>query len=134
MLPAIEDDLTEDYEVETQPSFIWKLDAENGRISGTADGKESIRQAIYCILNTERYDSMIHSWDYGVELKDLFGEPLGYVLPELKRRITEALLQDDRIQTVDNFVFDTKKKGVVAVSFTVGTNYGEVSAEKEVKI
>ncbi|MDY5845228.1 MAG: DUF2634 domain-containing protein [Frisingicoccus sp.] len=134
MLPAIEDDLTEDYEVETQPSLTWKLDAVNGRISGTSDGKESIVQAIYCILNTERYDSMIHSWDYGVELKDLFGEPLGYVLPELKRRITEALLQDDRIQTVDNFVFDIKKKGVVSVSFTVGTNYGEILSEKEVEI
>lgn len=133
MLPEIEDDLTEDYEVEEQPSLTWKLDTANERISGTVDEKESIQQAIYCILSTERYDSMIHSWDYGVELKELFDQPLGYVLPELKRRITEALLQDDRIQSVEEFRFNTEKKGIVTVSFTVGTNYGEVSVEKEVE-
>lgn len=134
MLPEIEDDLTEDYEIEVQPSRTWKLDFENKCISGTVDEQESIQQTVYCILNTERYDGLTHTWEYGVELKDLFNEPLGYVLSELKRRITEALLQDDRIQSVDNFEFNTDKKGVVAVSFVVGTDYGEVKTGTEVEV
>ena len=47
----------------------------------------------------------MYSWDYGVELADLFGEPVSYVCPELERRITEALLQDGRIEGVDGFSF-----------------------------
>lgn len=134
MLPEISDDLTEDYEVEIQPSRTWKLDFENKRILGIAEEAESIEQTIYAILKTERYDSLIHTWDYGVELKDLFHKPLGYVLSELKRRITDALLCDDRIQSVYNFAFNMEKRGVVAVSFSVGTSYGEINTGTEVEI
>ncbi len=132
MLPSVEEDLTEGYEVEEQPSLTWKLNISSNRVSGEIDQIESIKQAIYCILNTERYESLIYSWDYGTELKDLIGEPASYVIPELKRRITEALTQDDRIQSVSNFSFDTKKKGSTHVSFIVETNYGNIRAETEV--
>ena len=75
---------------------------------------------------------MIYSWDYGVELSDLIGEPVSYVLPEIKRRITEALTQDDRITDVSGFEFDTSKKGVVQVAFQVETAMGSVQSEIEV--
>ena len=130
MLPKIDDDLSEDYEVEEQPSLAWKLDLSNGRIRGTVDGREGIRQAIYCILCTERYESLIHSWDYGVELMDLYGTSPGYALPELERRIKEALMQDDRIYAVEGFSFEWKKKGAVALSFTAVTEYVGITAEK----
>ena len=98
------------------------------------DQTDAVSQAIYCILNTERYDTLVYSWDFGVELKDLYGEPLGYVLPELERRITEALIQDDRIESVGDFQFDTSRKGVVAVSFSVESSVGKVQGETEVDI
>ena len=75
------------------------------------------------MLNTERYQYLIYSWDYGVELLDLFGEPISYVCPELERRITEALLQDDRIEEVDGFEFEVSG-GTVKASFTVHTVFG----------
>ena len=132
MIPSVEDDLTEDYEVEEQPSLAWNISTDGERLSGETDGLESIRQTIYAILNTERYGSMIYSWDYGVELSDLIGEPVSYVLPEIKRRITEALTQDDRITDVSGFEFDTSKKGVVQVAFQVETAMGSVQSEIEV--
>lgn len=132
MIPSVEDDLTEDYEVEEQPSLAWKISTDGERLSGETDGLESIRQTIYAILNTERYGSMIYSWDYGVELSDLIGEPVSYVLPEIKRRITEALTQDDRITDVSGFEFDTSKKRVVQVAFQVETAMGSVQSEIEV--
>ena len=121
MLPGIEEDLSEGYEIEEEPSLVWKLNENNNRIRGTEDGIDAVRQAIFCILNTERYECIIYSWEYGVELKDLFGEPLSYILPELKRRIEDALTQDDRIASVNAI-------------FTVETIYGETQAEKEVII
>lgn len=132
MLPGIEEDLSEGYEIEEQPSLVWKLNGNNDQIRGTVDEIEAVRQAAFCILNTERYEYMIYSWDYGVELEDLFGEPLSYVLPELKRRIAEALTQDDRITGIRDFLFDTSKRGIVNAVFTIETIYGEIQAEKEV--
>ena len=83
---------------------------------------------------TERYQYIMYSWNYGIELNDLFGEPMTYVCPELKRRITEALLWDDRIQSVDSFEFDFPQKGVVQVAFTAHSIFGDVQAEREVNI
>ena len=132
MLPEVQSDLSEEYEIEREPSLTWKLGDGGSRIIGKVDGAKAVQQAIYCILNTERYESMIYSWDYGVELSDLFGEPLSYVLPELKRRVSEALTQDERITGVKDFSFVIEKKGVVNMAFTAETIYGEVRGKKEV--
>lgn len=67
------------------------------------DGKEAVRQAIYLILNTERYAWLIHSWNYGVELHSLIGQDPDFCIPEIERCVREALLQDDRITAVDDF-------------------------------
>ena len=103
---------------------------------GTARGDdkalEAVKQAIFKIIMTERYQYIMYSWNYGIELLDLFGEPVTYVCPELKRRISEALLCDDRIWSVDNFEFDFPQKGVVHVVFTTHTIFGDVQAEREV--
>jgi len=99
-------------EVVEQPSLCPRMIVESERIIGQCDDVEAIKQAIYNILNTERYQYIIFSWDYGVELKDLFGKPIDYVMPEVERRITEALVQDDRIDSCDSFEFEKKWKKI----------------------
>ena len=79
-------------------------------IKGKTDYIEAVKQAVYKALNTERYDYPIYSWNYGVELKDLFGMSRDYAISELPRRITEALITDDRIISVDDFQFSYKKR------------------------
>ena len=118
--------------IEEAPSLTYKMDNEQKTIAGRAEGLESVKQAVYKILQTERYEYPVYSGDYGIELKDLYGPPVSYVCPELERRITEALLCDGRIEGVENFLFDTSKKGVVGVGFTVVTVFGEIQSEKEV--
>lgn len=93
-----------------------------------------MKQAVYKILMTERYGSIIYSGNYGIELADLFGQPVSYVCPELERRITEALLWDKRIESVTDFDFDLSKKGVVSVRFIVQTIYGNFKTERSVNI
>lgn len=117
-----------------QPSKNYRAFFESRRILGTCDGKEAMRQVIYKILNTERYRYAVYSWNYGIELGGLFGMPVDYVCPELERRIREALLQDDRIREVKNFVFDSSVPHVVAVTFTAVTDVGEIPAERVVEV
>lgn len=134
MIPGMHGFLTEDFEIEQQPSRTYKMYLEQEVINGFTDGLDAMKQTIYMILNTERYQYIIYSWNYGIELLDLFGEPVTYVCPELERRITEALTQDERILSVDAFSFDTSVKGVVHTTFTVNTIFGEVEAERMVNI
>ncbi len=132
MIPSMNTFLLTDLEVETLPSKNYKMHFEQNIINGFCDGAKAMQQVIYKILNTERYQHIIYSWNYGVELLDLYGEPVTYVCPELQRRITEALVQDDRIESVDNFKFDTSEKRTVKVTFTVHTVFGNVESEKVV--
>ena len=132
MIPSTNSILSTDLEVEMQPSKNYKMHIGQNVINGICDELEAMKQVIYKILNTERYQYIIYSWNYGVELNDLFGEPVTYVCPELERRIKEALVQDDRIEDVNNFEFNLTEKRTIKVTFTVHTIYGETQAEKVV--
>lgn len=132
MIPEVNDLLTTDLEVETEPSKNYKMCIHDNAINGTCDNLDALGQVIYKILNTERYVYPIYSWDYGVELADLIGEPISYVCAEVERRITEALLQDDRIESVSDFEFDISKKHEVVCTFVVHTIFGDVESEKGV--
>lgn len=132
MIPTNNKILSVDLKVKSQPSKNYKLHIEQNTITGTCDGLEAMKQVIYKILNTERYQHIMYSWNYGIELLDLYGEPVSYVLSELQRRITEALMQDDRINNVDEFEFEIIQKRTVRVAFTVRTVYGDVQEEKVV--
>ena len=103
------------------------------RISGYIDDLDSVIQAIYLILSTERYQHIIYSWDYGVELVDLIGKPMPYVMSELPRRIEDALTQDDRIESVVDFQFEVERNKL-HTTFTVVTNLGNISTEMEVEV
>ena len=103
------------------------------RINGYIDDLEAVVQAVYLILSTERYKFIIYSWDFGVELVDLIGQPMPYVISELPRRITEALTQDNRIDDVVDFEFEQNGKRLLT-KFTVVSNVGNVSTELEVEV
>lgn len=132
MIPSANNLLNTNLEVITEPSKNYKMYFSNKFINGNCDELEAMKQVIYKILNTERYQYIIYSWDYGIETLDLFGEPISYVCPEIERRITEALIQDDRIESVDSFEFDYSNKGKVHVKFKVHTIYGDTEQEKVV--
>lgn len=133
MLPVTGNILEQEFKVVQMPSKTFRLDTEKKRVIGTVDGLEAVKQTVFCILNTERFDWLIYSWNYGVELKDLFGKSTGLAKARMKKRIKEALQQDDRIQSVDAFSFEGIGK-VLHVRFTVHTTLGEIVVEKEVNI
>lgn len=134
MIPQLQEDLTADVTYELQPTYTYEMNMENDKVVGTCSGITAMEQAAYKILNTERYHNVIYSWNYGVELADLAGMPTSFCVPEIERRITEALLQDDRINAVKNFIFSFPRKQIIHVSFEVETTEGNFTMQKEVNV
>ena len=135
MIPAAVGFLQKNFEVEEQPSKTYAMDLENeDTVKGYTDGQEAMRQAIYKILMTERYKYVMYPWSYGIELADLFGEPMTFVIPEVERRIREALTADDRISAVTDFEHDTSTPHVLHTTFQVHTIFGTMQADREVNI
>lgn len=133
MIPAVRNDLRTSYTEAQLPTRTLRLQPGNGRIGGYTDGRDAMKQAIYIILNVERYSCLIHSWNFGVRLKDLFGKPVSYCISEIRRRISDALLSDSRIQEVRDFSFEAKR-GKISVTFTADTIFGEIGLERTVDI
>lgn len=133
MIPSTNNDLKNDFEFEELPTKTFALHTDEDKIYGFTNGIEAMKQAVYLILGIERYEYLIYSWNYGVELADLFGQPIPFVLPELERRITEALLQDSRITSVEDFEFDVKRNKVFC-TFKVYTIFGKIDSEKAVNV
>lgn len=132
MIPSSNNDGLElDFEEVIDPTKNYRIIVEKDRCIGFTDEIEAMKQAIYLALSIERYDHIIYSWNYGVEFKDLFGMPTSYVASEVKRRIRECLLQDDRINEVDTFEVTTKKHRV-HVKYTAHTIFGDIEGEKVV--
>jgi len=130
MLPQNNNLLNRGIEVKSNASKTYYIDFKKQKMTGMTDGLEALKQAIYLILSIERYDYVIYSWNYGIELKDLFGKPTTYACAVLPSRIKQALLQDDRIKNVYDIV--TKAEGeTVFVKFTVDSVFG--AFEQEVK-
>lgn len=134
MIPSTIGFMGQDFEIEEQASNVYKMDLEGNSVKGFCDGLEAVKQAVFRILNTERYQFIIYPWYYGIETIDLYGEPVTYVCPELERRIIDALSIDSRITNVADFEHDLSIKGVIHSTFRVHTIYGEFSAEREVNI
>ena len=117
----------------TMPSKTYYINRNTNRISGYIDDKDAIIQAIYLILSTERYESVIYNWYYGTEFDSLVGKDRDFVKSELKRRIAEAILEDDRILDVTDFNISFNKD-VANVVFLVETNIGDININWEVNL
>lgn len=110
------------------PSLTWKFDLAKGRVVGKTDGLDAIKQAIYKVFQTDRFEYDIYSSDYGHELTLLLGSSPEFVQSEATRMITEALLTDDRIDSVEN-VRAEMKEDQITIRFTVVTVYGSFEQE-----
>lgn len=130
MIPKIK--TSADITVKEQPTKTYKMELYKGNyILGFVDSQKAMEQAIYKIIRTERYKYIIYSWNYGIELEDLFSMPVEYCVVELERRVSEALLQDNRITAVHTFEFDTEsERGTVLIKkFIAETVFGKIQID-----
>lgn len=131
MIPQSNIDVELSFDESIETSRTYKMVGD--RIQGYTDGLDALKQAIYKVLNTERYEYPIYSFNYGVELESLLGKDPIYVQIELKRRIRECLFRDDRITEVDNFMFEVNGDEIKC-TFDVHSTFGNFTASREVTI
>ncbi|SHO48148.1 DUF2634 domain-containing protein [Anaerocolumna xylanovorans] len=129
MIPAnlLEDDLIIETEVQSSRTYGLYPD----KIQGYITDADAVWQAVYKMLNTEKYEYPIYSFDYGIALEDLIGKDPDYVVIEIERRISECLLSDERISDVTDFEFE-ENGDELHISFLVKSIYGDLNVTKEV--
>lgn len=112
------------------PSRSYRLDMDGQRVRGYVDGEEALKQAIAMRLNSWWRAHDIYDDHYGFEAQGLLGKDRAYVGSELKRRLRECLLEDDRIYSVGNFRFSPGDvEDGWALSFRVNSRFGEWDME-----
>lgn len=111
------------------PTLTYGIDFKRGRVIGMIDGLQAMEQAIFKILNTNRFEHMIYSDDYGFE--NIIGYDKIFINAELPRRIEESLLQDERITSVENISMEFKGDAMT-FNCTCNTIYGDVDVLREV--
>ena len=60
--------------------------------------------------------------------------PQEFVISELQMRFEDALLQDERIQSLNDFTVERKGKKVVVCSSIADTTEGDIEIEEEVDL
>lgn len=107
------------------PSLTYTFDQENGRIlRAKIDKIDAIKQFCSKALQTVRYAWLIYSFYYGSEVETLVGQNPSFVRTEVPRMIREALIYDDRITNVTNFVIE-EVTDEIRVTFLVSSIFGE---------
>lgn len=121
-------------EEQIQPSRTYHLDLVRKRVTSMIDGQDAIIQAVRKILYTERYAYVIYSSQYGVELDRLVGQEYDFIVSDIKRTLTEALLVDNRIISLENFEMEKTGLDTMEVNFLVNSIEGEINFSTEVKL
>lgn len=129
--PQIESDLNGNSIQYRQPNLTYRIgeNTVNGRISNSL---EAVKQAVKCILETERYSNPIYGDDYGVELEQYKGADYGKIVAGIETTLRDALLQDDRITNVVVTNIEKLDTDSCKVEFDVYTIYGNYEEDLNV--
>lgn len=130
--PEIDNVMQPTTELITIPSRTYKTDETS--IAGFVDNLDAIKQAVWHILNVERYSCLIYDDNYGVELEQYIGKDLDYLEVTIEDTLKEALTYDLRI--LDVIVTNIEKVSIdsVKVDFTVNSLYGDLQMEVDVNV
>lgn len=122
------------FTVQPEPGYTYKLDLKSKRIVGMTDGLTAVTQAIYKILYTNRYAWLIYDWTFGFWWEQYVGQEFDYVMADIERSISEALLVDDRVLEIRSFKMIKTQIDALYVEFTAVTTEGDVKVEREVAL
>lgn len=97
------------------------------------EGIEALKVWIEKAIRTARYRFPIYSFQYGCELEDIIGLdlPRAVLESEVQRVIKEALIYDDRIEDVRDFIIE-RGGDWLKVTFTVITTLGDTLQQEVV--
>lgn len=122
-----------DVKIVTYPVQEWILDEESRQLGPVEQSLTAVAQDVRFALLTERNQYPIMGSNFGVEFQSLLGQDPAYVRANVKRRIADALMIDDRIDSVSDFKF-TQEEDSLLVEFIVNTKLGKINMTTEVII
>ena len=131
MLPQSNIDLSKGIVFQDQPSLTWIADPVTNRLRGRGDNWEAVRQAVEVIVNVERFKWQIYTPNFGTDYDSLLGTEPGYAASELRRRLEDAFLPDNRILGMRDYAY-TFEDVSLTVTFTVLTVFGDIPGSMEV--
>lgn len=111
----------------------YGIDFSTGQLTGEiVEGKEAIKVWIWLALQAPRYRHHAYTWDYGSEFEDLVGQAYSweYTEAEAQRMTEDCLLVNPDIQGISGFKA-SMEGGVLTVSFTANTPYGDIPMENQ---
>lgn len=111
------------FNAEIQTSRTHGIDFEKNIVNGFVDGIDAVKQAVFLILNTNRFEHIIYDNNYGSELTNLIGKNTSDIEIHILQAVEDALFQDDRIKSISDFVCQKNKEKITA-SFTVNSIFG----------
>lgn len=121
-------------EAREAPSRTYRLDLDRGRIVGTVDGIEAVRQAIQKAIITPRFKCLIYDNQYGSEIEETIvakDADEDYVRATAEGFIRDALLPDSRIIDISDFEFDFIGDSA-HIKFTAETIFGQTDIEEDI--
>ena len=133
MLPQSNIDLSRGIVFQDQPSLTWIADPVTNRLRGRGDNWEAVRQAVEVIVHVERFKWQIYTPNFGTDYDGLLGTEPGYAATELRRRLEDAFLPDDRVLGIKDYAYSFKDASLT-VAFTALTVFGDVPGVMEVKL
>ena len=133
MLPHSNIDLSQGIVFQDQPSLTWIADPVTNRLRGRGDNWEAVRQAVEVIVNVERFKWQIYTPNFGTDYDGLLGTEPGYAASELRRRLEDAFLPDNRILGIKDYAY-TFRDVSLTVTFTALTVFGDVPGSMEVPL
>lgn len=109
-----------------QSGLTYYINAKTGHISSMIDNQESVIQAIYKALDTEKMGYLIYGWLYGLDMEPFIGQDLDYIRTHIQSYIEDCLLQDDRINAILNLEVTQQDIDSCLITFDVDTTEGMV--------
>ena len=110
MIPSDKGFLSQNFEIEEIPTYTYKMKSDSNRIQGHTDSLDAMKQAIFKILSTERYQHQMYSWNYGVEFLDLYHTCALSWSVELQRLLHG--IKESRVLTTLNLIHQKKVRYV----------------------
>ena len=125
------EDVTVDDEEESYVLRDFEIDWHTMKLTGKiVEGIDAIEQWAQMALRSERYEWLIHSWDYGEEYTSLLGYSWSweYLNSEVERYLLECLCEHPYITGITDLsiVVENEK---MHISFTLVTDLGEVEID-----
>lgn len=127
--------ITGDVQFYREPNMTWDIEGTDAhKLISENERLKAVRQAVRCILGTERYSNPVFSDDYGCELQQYIGKDAYFLEASIGDVLKDALTHDDRITDVTVDDINETDSETVCVSITVSTIYGDFKEDLNVSL